>query len=261
MAGWDGDPRPPAGRLVTRRRRISYELVTCGLEGHWFLDEDALPDGGGAADHTPARGSQGALRCARCGDLVTVGPGPVDRHADAPLRGEALRDRYVLRLIALDRALHVIVLAGLAVAIFLFSGHERSLRASYLHVLNALYGNGGGGSAHGFLLRLRHYFYVTPGHLREVGAAVIAYGALEAAEMVGLWRGRRWAEYLTFVATTVLLPLEVYELAHSVTVLKLITFIINLAIVLWLLWKKRLFGIRGGAGAERARLADSPVPG
>lgn len=243
---------------MTRRRRISYELVTCGLEGHWFMETPSAPApaaGGGQGVSAP-----GALHCARCGDLVTVGADPVERHAGPPLRGEALRDRYVLRLIALDRAVHVVVLAGLAFAIFFFSGHEAALRASYQHVLNALYGNGGGGSAHGFLQRLRHYLNISPAHLREAGAAVIAYAVLEAAEMVGLWRGRRWAEYLTFVATTVLLPLEVYELAHSVTVLKVVTFIINLAIVVWLLWNKRLFGLRGGVAAEREELAESAVP-
>jgi uncharacterized membrane protein (DUF2068 family) len=234
-----------------KKRRINYELVTCGLEGHYCLSGGENPRG-------PV---EGRFQCARCGDLVTAGGGRMIRGSEPPLRGEALRERYVLRLIAVDRAVHVIVLAGLAVAIFFFSSHQAALRASYLHVLNALYGNGGGGTAHGFLARLRKYFDVTPSHLRQAGAAVVGYGVLEATEMIGLWKGRRWAEYLTLLATALLLPLEIYELAHSVTVLKLLTFIINLAIVFWLLWNKRLFGLRGGAATEQHELEEAdPIP-
>ena len=71
--------------------------------------------------------------------------------------------------------------------------------------------------------------------------------------MVGLWFAKRWAEYLTFIATAVLLPLEVYELTSGVSALKLVTFVVNLAIALYLLWAKRLFGLHGGNRAEEAR--------
>ena len=63
---------------------------------------------------------------------------------------------------------------------------------------------------------------------------------------------KRWAEYLTFIATTVLLPLEIYELTHSITPFKIIALIVNIAIVVYLLFAKRLFGLRGGAAAEEA---------
>ena len=74
---------------------------------------------------------------------------------------------------------------------------------------------------------------------------------LEGAEAVGLWLGRRWAEYLTFVATTLLLPLELYELTHKLSPLKVATLVLNVAVAVWLLRAKRLFGLRGGARAER----------
>jgi uncharacterized membrane protein (DUF2068 family) len=71
-------------------------------------------------------------------------------------------------------------------------------------------------------------------------------------EAVGLWWQKRWAEYLTFIATAVFLPIEVYELSQTLSVLKLITFLLNLAVVIYLLVAKRLFGLRGGAAAETA---------
>ena len=45
---------------------------------------------------------------------------------------------------------------------------------------------------------------------------VTAYAVLEAVEMVGLWLTKRWAEYLTFIATVALIPLEVYEIVDKV---------------------------------------------
>ena len=49
--------------------------------------------------------------------------------------------------------------------------------------------------------------------------------------MVGLWLGRRWAEYLTLVATVGLLIPEILELTKSISVLKLVTLVVNVAVV------------------------------
>ena len=78
----------------------------------------------------------------------------------------------------------------------------------------------------------------------------MAYGILEGIEAVGLWYTKRWAEYLTFIATTILLPLEIYEIIHRQSALKIIGFIINVAVVVYLLYAKRLFGLRGGGRAD-----------
>jgi hypothetical protein len=57
------------------------------------------------------------------------------------------------------------------------------------------------------------------------------------------------------IATTLLLPLEIYELSHRLSLLKIIGFIINVAVVVYLLYAKRLFGIRGGGRADEERRA------
>jgi uncharacterized membrane protein (DUF2068 family) len=56
------------------------------------------------------------------------------------------------------------------------------------------------------------------------------YPLLEGLEAVGLWLTKRWAEYLTFIVTTLLIPVEIYEIIHRGTVLKVIGFLINLAV-------------------------------
>jgi uncharacterized membrane protein (DUF2068 family) len=86
-----------------------------------------------------------------------------------------------------------------------------------------------------------------------IGVALVAYCVLLSAEIVGLWRARRWAEYLTFIESCVLLPYEIYELLKTVTVLKVAGLIVNLAILLYLAIVHRLFGVRGGVRAIRAR--------
>ena len=111
----------------------------------------------------------------------------------------------------------------------------------------------GASQARGVLGYFGRAFKYSPSHLRILALVLLAFAALEAVEMVGLWFNKRWAEYLTFVATTALVPFEVYELTNGVSVFKLIALVINLAVVIYLLLAKRLFGLRGGHAAEHAR--------
>jgi uncharacterized membrane protein (DUF2068 family) len=128
-----------------------------------------------------------------------------------PLRGRLLRDRYVLRLIALDRLLHFLVLSALSVVLVLFAHNRVMLNADVTRILKDLQGGLGGpvnNSSHGIVHDLRRLFAVRITSLYLVAAATAAYAALEGAEAVGLWRTRRWAEYLTFVAAAVLVPAD-----------------------------------------------------
>jgi uncharacterized membrane protein (DUF2068 family) len=172
-----------------------------------------------------------------------------------PLRGRPLRDRYVLRLIALDRVLHFVVLGALAVAVILFADHKSVLNDDFTKVLQGLQGGLGGpvsNSAHGIVHDLRRLFSISTRNLYLVGAGAAVYALLEGTEAVGLWLGRRWAEYLTFLATVVFVPYEIYELTKSVSTLKILTLVLNLLIVVYLAVAKRLFGLRGGGRVEQA---------
>ncbi len=259
-------PAAPPGTVAPRRilPRLHYELLVCGVRGHLLLGTDVRELR--AEDAIVAREEQGLRwhRCLRCDSWLplevpssaTTDHIPPREHIRLPLRGKPLRDKIVLRVIAIDRAIHFVVLAALAVAVFLIASHERQLRDEYYRVLADIQGGVAGGplqtSHHGLAGRLDELFSLDQGTLRLVGAGLVGFAALEAAEAVGLWFQRRWAEYLTFVATTILLPLEVYELTARVSWFKLAALVVNLAIVIYLLLAKRLFGLRGGVGAERA---------
>ena len=49
------------------------------------------------------------------------------------------------------------------------------------------------------------------------------------------------------------MPYEIYELTRTVTPFKIAALALNLLIALYLLFAKRLFGLRGGAAAEAER--------
>jgi uncharacterized membrane protein (DUF2068 family) len=257
---------PPGAHPGPRpRRKIDWELVACGFGGHELVGTDAAElrerDAVFARDAGPVRWH----RCLRCDSWVALpkpdAPSrqypPEREELVVPPRGKALRDKVVLRLIAVDRAFHFLILTLLGFGVIAFASNEHTLRNTYYRVLTDLQGGVAGGpvqtSGHvGILHELDRLFSLRSGTLREVGIALLAYGVLEGIEAIGLWFLKRWAEYLTFLATTILLPLEVYEIIHRRSALKIVGFIINLAVVVYLLYAKRLFGLRGGGKADEA---------
>jgi len=78
-------------------------------------------------------------------------------------------------------------------------------------------------------------------HITILAVSAIAYAALEGTEGVGLAMRRRWAEYLTVIATGILIPYEAYEVVHRVTLFKVGALLLNLAVVGYLAYRKRLF--------------------
>jgi len=80
---------------------------------------------------------------------------------------------------------------------------------------------------------------ISPSRYTFFGAVAIAYGLLEAVEGYGLWRRRRWAEFLTVFATSLLFIPEVWEIVSRPTVLKAGALVINVAVVVYLVRRLR----------------------
>jgi uncharacterized membrane protein (DUF2068 family) len=76
---------------------------------------------------------------------------------------------------------------------------------------------------------------LNPKTLRDLSVGTFAYAALFAVEGLGLVLRKRWAEYLTVISTTGLLPLETYELIHRPRPAKAVVLVLNLAIVVYLI--------------------------
>jgi uncharacterized membrane protein (DUF2068 family) len=232
-----------------------WELRSCGRHGHvtWKPSEQEL------ADRLTVDTVDGeAWRCLRCATFVVgepLGEGPA---ADAPLvlRGKALRDAFILRLLAAERFIRGVLLVALAYGVYRFNGAQDSLERvfrDYLPTLRPLADKLGIDlQTTGPVKLIQKALTADHSTLTLVAIGVLAYGALELLEGVGLWLMRRWGEYVAMVGTLVFIPLEIYELVERVTWLRVVAFVFNLFAVVYLLWSKRLFGFRGGREAFEA---------
>jgi uncharacterized membrane protein (DUF2068 family) len=175
-----------------------------------------------------------------------------------PRRGRALEEAIVLRVIAIDRILHVVLFGLLGTIALWLTLRLRPLQSQASTALNGLQtaaANSTVGS-HGIIVNeLQRVLNLRQGTLRVVVITSFAYFGLELVEAIGLWHERRWAEYLTAVAIAGLMPFEILALTQRVTVIRLGALVVNLAILIWLAWRKRLFGLNGGVA-----MATPPAP-
>ena len=234
---------------------MDWSLRACGRRGHetYAPDEPELRDRLHVA--TPAGE---AWRCLRCGDFVVGAPelsGPADE-APIVLRGRALRDATILRLLAAERAARGVIILAIAYGVLRFRASQRDLRDAFERALpaakpleEALHVNL---TDSAFVHRLQHVLSSKPHTLTLIAIGLFAYAALQIIEGVGLWMLKRWGEYVAVVATSAFIPLEVYELIERVTVLRVGALVVNVAAVIYLVWTKRLFGVRGGHAAFEA---------
>jgi uncharacterized membrane protein (DUF2068 family) len=79
---------------------------------------------------------------------------------------------------------------------------------------------------------------IDPKHLEAIACGTFCYAALHLVEGVGLLLQRRWAGYLTIVATGLLIPFEVDEVVKRITWAKAAVLVLNAGIVAYLIWKQ-----------------------
>jgi uncharacterized membrane protein (DUF2068 family) len=235
------------------------ETFVCSFEGHVtpaasvsrVQDDDAglgidLPDG------------RRLVRCIRCDVWLPVHPPaePTAEHLpsvdelEVPKRGRALRDSLILKAIAIDRGVHAVVFASLAILLIYLDRHLGGLQRGASGLLDAVkhaLSDTGQAASRDFITReLTAILNLKSGALIVLAGTAVVYAVVEGVEAVGLWMEQRWAEYLTAIATAGFLPFEVKALIDRVTVLRVLALILNLAILVWLLWRKKLFGLNGG---------------
>ena len=73
--------------------------------------------------------------------------------------------------------------------------------------------------------------------LKELSALGAGYAFLFLTEGTGLLFRQRWAEWLTIIATSSLMPLEVYALIKDFTPLRLLALLVNVGVVLFLIYR------------------------
>src|SRR5260370_19241570 len=122
--------------------------------------------------------------------------------------GKGSGDRFLL-LIALERSLRGVLLLIAGIYLLANAGADFGSIANHLaraieldprrHFIKHLIAKAGGLKRH---------------EVKLFGAGALGYGTLELVEGVVLFYRKRWAEWLTVVATTLLIPLQVYQLVR-----------------------------------------------
>lgn len=242
---------------------MDWSLLACGMRGHVTYAPDETPIRARLTAGTPA-GT--AWRCLRCGTFLPGEPGDTGPAAAAPrvLRDRELRSALILRIFAVERFLRAIVFGALAYALWRFRDArvpiEQEYRQDLLPVLRTLMTELGYNVHHSRLLGLiQHAFALNARTLGLLALGALAYALVEVVEGTGLWLLKRWGEYFAMIATSVGIPYEIYDLTAKVTVVRLVAFAINVALVVYLVVTKRLFGARGGKRAYEARLRSESI--
>jgi uncharacterized membrane protein (DUF2068 family) len=236
---------------------MDWSLLTCALKGHitYAPDESDLRN----RLTSPTAAGQ-SWRCLRCGTFVPGEPRLAGPASAAPhvRRDDELRSVFILRLFAVERVVRVLIVGVAAYAVWRFQYSRGTIQQAFnreLPLLRPFFKQLGYDLDQSKLVEtIRHVFTVNPTTLRWFAVGLAAYAVIEVIEAVGLWLAKRWGEYFAMVATSAGLPLEIYELAHKITFLRVGAFLINVALVVYLVYAKRLFGIRGGGKAYEARL-------
>ena len=135
-------------------------------------------------------------------------------------------DRGVLRAIAVYKIVKSVLLCLVAVAAFelVDADHLRAFVERLRHLPLAE-------GHHRLRDWLQPFLSVTVGEVELAGFVAAFYALLFGVEGYGLWRGRRWAEWFTLVATASLVPLEAWALFDQPTAPRAAALLLNLAIV------------------------------
>jgi len=231
---------------------MDWSLRSCARHGH----EIYRPNESDLAESLKAQTPVGeAWKCLRCGAFIPGEPfahGPAD---DAPhvLHDRQIRDRAIIRFLAVERAVRGVIVLILAWAVWQIRGSRETLEQHLnkdIPLLKPFADQFGWDLSNSHAIHLLNSVVETSTRtLTLIALGLLAYGVLQSVEGYGLWNQRRWAEYLTVVATSAFIPFEIFELSHKLTVVRAGALVINVAAVVWLLWSKHLFGLNGGATA------------
>ena len=240
---------------------MDWSLYQCGRSGHITY----APDEPHLREHLHGKTASAELwQCLRCGTYVTgepQGAGPADG-APAVKRGKQIRGDLILKLFAIERALRVVIFGAVAFGVWRFAGSRFSLTEAInrdIPIVRTLFRQLGFNLNHALLHKVQSLLHISASNLRLLALGITALAVVSAIEAFALWQARRWGEYFAMIVTSLGLPFEIYELSKAVTITKVILFVLNILLVVYLVYSRRLFGARGGKHAYEARLRAASI--
>lgn len=244
-------------------KRFHLETFVCAIKGHVAPAQLAATVTIDDAHLVFERDGIRHARCLRCdawlatdiASMATTYEGVLTLTGDAmPRRGPELKDAVVLRCISVSRGLHAVFFASAALVLFALDRRLPGLQRQAARIQDALHLGGGTqgqlATRDSLARNLNRLLGLHKSSLHTLMYTSIGYAAIEGVEAVGLWREQRWAEYLTAVALVGFLPFELIELSKKISVIRVGALVINLAMLAYLVWNKRLFGVNRAQTVE-----------
>jgi uncharacterized membrane protein (DUF2068 family) len=170
---------------------------------------------------------------------------------------DATRPRHVgLKVIGVLKLVSGAMALLVGFGVLRFLGHDPGPRAERIIIHLGL-------DPHNFVIHaaLERITGIDRAQLRALEAGTFFYAALHTIEGTGLILGYHWAEYLVIIATGSLIPFEVYEITRRFTPIRVALFILNVAIVVYLIInltkerRERWHGAPDRAGPEGGDVA------
>ncbi len=87
--------------------------------------------------------------------------------------------------------------------------------------------------------------HVTDARLWMFAGFALIYATVRWVEAYGLWKARRWAEWLAVLSGAIYVPAEIYEVARAATAVHLLLLATNIGVVAYMvlvLWRSRRHG-------------------
>jgi uncharacterized membrane protein (DUF2068 family) len=238
---------------------MDWSLYRCGRVGHITY----APEEPHLREHVRGQTAAAEIwQCLRCGTYVTGGPHGTGPAAAAPAvrRGKQIRSDVFLKLFAIERGIRFVIFGALAYGIWRYANSDSIALAikNDIPIVQTFAKQLGFTLNHALLDKIQSLLHVSASNLRLLAFGITGLAVVSGIEAFALWQAKRWGEYFAMIVTSLGLPFEIYELSKAVTVTKLILFALNLLLVGYLVYTRRLFGARGGKEAYEARLrADS----
>ncbi|MCE0523900.1 MAG: DUF2127 domain-containing protein [Methylacidiphilales bacterium] len=156
----------------------------------------------------------------------------------APTNRVAPWEDFVLRVIAIYKLLHALFFTAVGFGLLRLRGHSGDVvEFLNVHLIIPYHLNPENRVIYWIL---EEADTLTSHKLLLLGYAAFFYAALFAAEGIGLYLRKHWAEYLVVAVTGSLLPLEIYELCIKIAWWKFAAVVGNLLIVAYLIHRLRL---------------------
>ncbi len=151
--------------------------------------------------------------------------------APKPLAKRAGHSLLLIRIIAIDKLIKGACLLVVGVFILHMIRHDKNLNHTLQDFIDYLRIDPNNKYIHSLLEKT---LGVNKRTLGLFYAGTLIYAGLYLIEGFGLFFDRAWAEWMTIIATALFLPLEIVEICKAVTFFRILVFVLNVLMVIYL---------------------------